>query len=175
MQSGGLGRAVVSDRHALPGADRKLGRRLDRDRAVGPEVDHTPAKFTVIDQKFDARGIAITGVETSGVEHRGAGVLLAETKEGRERERIEAAELLEFRKDEAGITIEFHRLAFDAGNKLKVFGGAPTLELGRLAACNTVVDAGLRERFEREMGGWGGDGNLDVGGDGPNRGDRLLR
>ena len=96
------------------------------------------------------------------MEHRGASVLLVKAKEGGERERIEATELLEFRKDEAGVPIEFDRLAFDARNKLQVFRGTPTFELGWLTARHAIVDAGLRERLEREMGerSWHRDGYL---------------
>jgi hypothetical protein len=73
------------------------------------------------DEEFDARGITVAGVETRGMEHRGAGVLLAETKVGRESERIEPTQLLEIGKLEAGVTVELHALSFDRRRELKVF------------------------------------------------------
>jgi hypothetical protein len=86
------------------------------------------------------------------MEHRGAGVLLAESQVGRKRERIEAAELLELGKLEAGITVEFHALSFDSGRELKVFRRTTSLEDGRLASGDEIVDAGLGESLEREVG-----------------------
>ena len=90
--------------------------------AAGPEVDHAPAKLAVVDQEFDAGGIAVAGVETRRVEDRRAGVLFAKAEVSREREGIEPSKLLELRQDEAGVPVELHRLAFDAGDELKVFG-----------------------------------------------------
>ena len=84
-------------------------------------MDHAPAKLPLIDQEFDARGIAVTRVETCGMEDGGAGILLPKAKEGRERESIVATELLEFWKDEPSVPVELHRLAFNARDKLKVF------------------------------------------------------
>ena len=106
----------------------------------------------MIDQEFDARGIAVACVETRGMEDRGAGILLSEAKEGRERESIVATELLEFGENEASVSIELHRLTFDTRNKLQVFRRTTTFKLGRLAAGGRVIDAGLRERLEREVG-----------------------
>ena len=47
-------------------------------------------------------------------------------------------------------------MAFDSRDELQVFGGAAALELGGLAAGERVIDARLRENFEREVGdrGW---------------------
>ena len=100
------------------------------------------------------------------MEDRGAGVLLSEAKEGRERESIVATELLEFRENEASVSIEFHRLSFDARNKLQVFRRPTTFKLGRLAAGGCVIDAGLRERLEWEVGerSWYHYGRLRRGG-----------
>jgi hypothetical protein len=120
-ESGGLGGAVIGHGDALPGADGQFGRGLDGSRAVGPEMDHAPAQLAVDDEEFDARGVAVPGIEAGGVQHRGPGVLLTQAQEGGKSEGVEAAELLEFGKLEAGIAIELHALAFDRRRELEVF------------------------------------------------------
>ena len=122
LEAGGPGGAVVSDGEALPGSDREFADHLDRSRAVRPEVDHAPAELAVRDQQFDARGVTVARVEAGAMQHRGAGVLLAEADEGRERQRVEAPQLLEFRKLETGVAVELHGLTYYAWRELQVFG-----------------------------------------------------
>ena len=96
-ESGGFRGAIVGRRHATPLIDGQSVDHFDGGGAVGPEVDHAPAELALGHQQFDARRVAVARVKASRVQDRRAGVLFAETQEGREREGIQAAQLLEFR------------------------------------------------------------------------------
>ena len=148
----------------MPCVKRQFGFGDDRDRAIGPEVNHAPAEFPLGDQQFHASRIAVAGIEASGMQHGGAGVPFTEADECGERQRLEPAQLAEVGEDETRIAIKLYPLAFHPGGQLQVVGVAAAFKLRGLTVGDGIVGARFGEHIQRKVHGGGGrGGRAEVG------------
>ena len=114
-------------------------------------MNHAPAEFPLGDQQFHASCIAVAGVEASGMQDGGAGVLFTEADERGESERFEPAQLAEVGEDETRIAIKLNPLAFHAGGQLKVFRRTASFKLRGLTVGDGIVGARFAKHIQWQV------------------------